>query len=69
MVIGFGETPAQRVQSLLRLREAQDRALAEHGNGFSAFISWTLQTKGVRIEGARPAPARSSTSRTSPPRA
>ena len=54
MVIGFGETPAQRVQSLMRLREAQDRALAEHGNGFSAFISWTLQTKGVRIEGRAP---------------
>ncbi len=54
MVIGFGETPAQRVQSLMRLRSAQDRALAEHGNGFSAFISWTLQTKGVRIEGRAP---------------
>ncbi len=54
MVIGFGETPAQRVQSLLRVREQQDRALAEHGNGFSAFISWTLQTKGVRIEGRAP---------------
>jgi dehypoxanthine futalosine cyclase len=54
MVIGFGETVAQRVASLLRLREAQDRALAEHGNGFSAFISWTLQTQGVRIEGKAP---------------
>jgi cyclic dehypoxanthinyl futalosine synthase len=54
MVIGFGETPAQRVRSLFRLREAQDRALATHGNGFSAFISWTLQTRGVRIEGRAP---------------
>ncbi len=54
MVIGFGETPAQRVASLMRLRDAQDRALAEHGNGFSAFISWTLQTRGVRIEGRAP---------------
>jgi cyclic dehypoxanthinyl futalosine synthase len=54
MVIGFGETREQRVASLLRLREAQDRALAEHGNGFSAFIAWTLQTKGVRIEGKAP---------------
>lgn len=54
MVIGFGETPSQRVESLLRLRDAQDRALAEHGNGFSAFISWTLQTRGVRIEGTVP---------------
>ncbi len=54
MVIGFGETRAQRVASLLRLRDAQDRALASHGNGFSAFISWTLQTSGVRIEGRAP---------------
>lgn len=54
MVIGFGETPAQRVASLLRLREAQDAAMAEHGNGYSAFISWTLQTQGVRIDGKVP---------------
>ena len=54
MVIGFGETPAQRVASLLRLRDAQDAAVAEHGNGYSAFISWTLQTKGVRIDGKVP---------------
>jgi cyclic dehypoxanthinyl futalosine synthase len=54
MVIGFGETPAQRVASMMRIRDQQDRALAEHGNGFSAFISWTLQTEGVRIEGKAP---------------
>lgn len=54
MVIGFGEAPAQRVQSMLRIRELQDRALATHGNGFSAFISWTLQTEGVRIGGKVP---------------
>jgi cyclic dehypoxanthinyl futalosine synthase len=54
MVIGFGETPAQRIESLLRLRAAQERALADHGNGFSAFIAWTLQTEGVRIDGKAP---------------
>jgi len=54
MVIGFGETPEQRVESLLNLRDAQDRALATHGNGYSAFISWTLQTQGVRIHGHAP---------------
>lgn len=54
MVIGFGETPAQRIQSLLRLRELQDASLAAHGNAFSAFISWTLQTEGVRIHGKAP---------------
>jgi cyclic dehypoxanthinyl futalosine synthase len=54
MVIGFGETHEQRIASLLRVREQQDRALAAHPNSFSAFISWTLQTKGVRIEGKAP---------------
>ncbi len=54
MVIGFGETPEQRVASMMRIRDQQDRALATHGNGFSAFISWTLQTQGVRIAGKVP---------------
>ena len=54
MVIGFGETPAQRVESMLRVRDQQDHADATHGNGFSAFISWTLQTQGVRIDGKVP---------------
>ncbi len=54
MVIGFGETPAQRVESMLRVREQQDFTDATHGNGFSAFISWTLQTQGVRIDGKVP---------------
>jgi cyclic dehypoxanthinyl futalosine synthase len=43
MVIGFGETPEQRIEHLAKLRKAQDRALASHGNGFTAFISWTFQ--------------------------
>jgi CofH subfamily radical SAM domain protein len=54
MVIGFGETPAQRIASLMRIRDQQDKALARYGNGFSAFISWTLQTEGVRIDGKVP---------------
>ena len=54
MVIGFAETPAQRIGSMLRVREQQDLADATHGNGFSAFISWTLQTQGVRIDGKVP---------------
>jgi len=54
MVIGFGETPAQRVESMLRVREQQDVVEATYGNGFSAFISWTLQTQGVRIHGKAP---------------
>ncbi len=54
MVIGFGESDAKRVESLMRIRDQQDRALARYGNGFSAFISWTLQTEGVRIHGKAP---------------
>jgi dehypoxanthine futalosine cyclase len=54
MVIGFGETPAQRIASMNGIRDLQDNSLAHYGNGFSAFISWTLQTKGVRIDGKVP---------------
>jgi cyclic dehypoxanthinyl futalosine synthase len=54
MVIGFGETPAQRIGSMKEVRDLQDESLAKYGNGFSAFISWTLQTKGVRIDGKVP---------------
>jgi cyclic dehypoxanthinyl futalosine synthase len=54
MVIGFGESYEQRVASMKRIRDQQDKAMAAYGNGFSAFISWTLQTKGVRIEGKVP---------------
>ena len=54
MVIGFGETYEQRVESMMRVREQQDESLRKYGNGFSAFISWTLQTKGVRVEGKVP---------------
>ena len=43
-VIGFGESVPQRVEHLQRLRDLQDESLASHGNGFVAFISWTLQT-------------------------
>jgi len=54
MVIGFGESYAQRVASMKRVRDQQDKALAEYGNGFSAFIAWTLQTEGVRVHGKVP---------------
>lgn len=43
MVIGFGETLQQRINSLNNLRELQDESLAAHGNGFTAFIMWTAQ--------------------------
>ena len=45
MVIGFGESAEQRLRHLTRLRDHQDRARAAHGNGFTAFISWTFQSE------------------------
>jgi cyclic dehypoxanthinyl futalosine synthase len=38
MMYGIGETHAERIESLLRLREQQARS-----KGFTAFISWPLQ--------------------------
>lgn len=63
MVIGFGETYEHRVNHLLRLRDLQDESIAKHGNGFTAFISWTAQLDTVpmsglaRRKGLRPAGA------------
>jgi cyclic dehypoxanthinyl futalosine synthase len=49
MVIGFGETPEQRIGHLQRLRDLQDESLRTHGNGFTAFIAWTLQTENTPL--------------------
>ncbi|MEW6420947.1 MAG: cyclic dehypoxanthinyl futalosine synthase [Deinococcota bacterium] len=55
MVIGFGETAAQRTRHLLQIREQQDRAHALYGgNGFSGFAMWTLQTEHTRLHGKAP---------------
>ncbi|MBZ9753296.1 dehypoxanthine futalosine cyclase [Deinococcus sp. HMF7604] len=55
MVIGFGETYAQRTAHLLKIREQQDRALRDYGgNGFSGFAMWTLQTEHTRLHGKAP---------------
>jgi cyclic dehypoxanthinyl futalosine synthase len=49
MVIGFGESVEQRIGHLLKLRDLQDESLHEHGNGFAAFIAWTLQTSNTSL--------------------
>ncbi len=54
MVIGFGETYKERIEHFQRIRDLQAKSLAMYGNAFSAFISWTLQTKGVRIDSKVP---------------
>ncbi len=53
MVIGFGESLQQRIGHLLRLRELQDESLAAHGNGFAAFIAWTLQIENTSLGSSR----------------
>ncbi|WP_288433818.1 cyclic dehypoxanthinyl futalosine synthase [uncultured Deinococcus sp.] len=55
MVIGFGETYAQRARHLLKIRDQQDRANALYGgNGFSGFAMWSLQTEHTRLHGKAP---------------
>lgn len=44
MVYGFGETTAQRVEHLLRIRELQDRT-----GGFRAFIPWSFQSNNTQL--------------------
>lgn len=55
MVIGFGETYAQRANHLLQIRQQQDKALHDYaGNGFSGFAMWSLQTEHTRLHGKAP---------------
>lgn len=43
MVIGFGETLQHRLNHLEKLRDIQDKALQNKGQGFNSFIAWTHQ--------------------------
>lgn len=54
MVIGFGETFEQRVAHLLKIRQQQEKALLEYGQGFAAFAMWTLQTEHTRLKDKAP---------------
>jgi cyclic dehypoxanthinyl futalosine synthase len=44
MVYGLGETAAQRIEHLLRVRELQD-----HTGGFRAFIPWSFQSNHTQL--------------------
>lgn len=46
MMYGVGETLAQRVEHLVRIRELQDRT-----GGFAAFIPWSYQPNGDALGG------------------
>jgi dehypoxanthine futalosine cyclase len=54
MVIGFGESQAQRVEHLLQIRDQQAKALGEYGRGFAAMAMWTLQTEHTRLKDKAP---------------
>ena len=44
MMYGLGETPADRIEHLVRIRELQGRT-----GGFTAFICWPLQPEGTEM--------------------
>ena len=46
MMYGIGETNADRIEHLLRVREVQART-----GGFTAFITWPLQPDGTKMAG------------------
>ena len=48
MVIGFGETMAQRIQHMEKIRRLQDKT-----NGFRAFITWTFQPGNTQLGGEK----------------
>ncbi|MEW5988467.1 MAG: cyclic dehypoxanthinyl futalosine synthase [Chloroflexota bacterium] len=56
MVIGFREEIRHRLNHLQRLRDLQDASLRDFGNGFNAFISWTVQIENTPLEKSRFAP-------------
>ena len=48
MVIGFGETMAQRIEHMEKIRRLQDKT-----GGFRAFITWTFQPGNTDIGGEK----------------
>lgn len=48
MVYGWGESPEQRLEHLLRVRELQDET-----GGFTAWISWSFQPDGTELGGEK----------------
>ncbi|MGV3720424.1 MAG: cyclic dehypoxanthinyl futalosine synthase [Actinomycetota bacterium] len=48
MVYGWGESYAQRLEHMLRVRELQDEA-----GGFTAWISWSFQPDGTELGGKK----------------
>lgn len=57
MVIGFDETPEERIEHLDRTRQFQDAALAGKTGGLFSFLCWTYKPGGTTL-GGREASAR-----------
>jgi cyclic dehypoxanthinyl futalosine synthase len=58
MVIGFGETNEERVEHILRIRDAQDDCLQSKwpSTGHLAFIVWTFQPDNTNMKAERVQP-------------
>jgi len=42
-VFGFGETIADRIEHMVRIRSLQDSSLLSYDTGFTSFIAWPVQ--------------------------
>ena len=49
MMYGTVETPEERLEHILRVRDAQDESLATTSGGFTAFIAWNFQPDGTPL--------------------
>jgi len=50
MMYGTVETVEERLEHMLRVREAQDESLQNTTGGFTAFIAWNFQPDGTPLE-------------------
>ncbi|HVF09244.1 MAG TPA: cyclic dehypoxanthinyl futalosine synthase [Abditibacteriaceae bacterium] len=49
MMYGTVETVEERLQHILKIRDAQDESLANTSGGFTAFIAWNFQPDGTDL--------------------
>lgn len=57
MMMGTGETNAERIEHMRMIRDVQDRTLATGTGGFRAFIPWTYQPENNHLKGRTQATA------------
>ena len=54
MMYGTVETTEERLEHILKTRDAQDESLANTSGGFTAFIAWNFQPDGTPLEAEMP---------------